>query len=80
MAILAEKMGAKNLIGIDIENDAVENSIENAQKNNCLNITFKVGNIDAAKDGKFDIILSNITRNVNASYLSFYSKMLAFIN
>ena len=76
LAILAEKMGAKRLLGIDIENDAIENSIENAQKNNCEKITFKVGKIEAAENQKFDIILSNITRNVNASYLTYYSNML----
>jgi ribosomal protein L11 methyltransferase len=65
LAILAKQLGATALLGIDIDDWSIENSIENAAINNCSEIQFKKG--DAAllpTSESFDIILANINKNV----------------
>ncbi|MCB0819252.1 MAG: 50S ribosomal protein L11 methyltransferase, partial [Bacteroidetes bacterium] len=63
LGILAMKMGAFSAFGVDIETWAVENSIENAQKNQ---VQMKVleGGKEHLENKRFDIILANINRNV----------------
>jgi ribosomal protein L11 methyltransferase len=46
LAILASKLGAAQITAIDIEEWACENSKENAQRNNCSNISVLLGNIN----------------------------------
>lgn len=75
LAILAAKMKAKKIVGIDIEDWAVENSIENAEKNQIQNIDFILG--DGSKiNGKFDIILANINKNIILQDFKRYDKAL----
>jgi ribosomal protein L11 methyltransferase len=75
LAILAEKLGAKNVIAFDIEPWSVENCEENALKNNCTKITSLLGDIDQV-NGKFDVILANINKNVLKNQIPFYAKLL----
>lgn len=63
LGILAKMKGAKYVEGIDIDEWAVENSNENAQRNQ-VEITAKLGNASILGDKKFDTILANIQRNV----------------
>lgn len=63
LGILASKMGAKTIEGIDIDAWCVENSIENAQNNDCANVQLKQGDIQVVS-GTFHWILANINRNV----------------
>ena len=64
LAILAEMNGAKPIDAIDIDNWCYLNSIENAERNNCKEIT--VYEVDAAllKDKSYDLIIANINRNI----------------
>ena len=65
LAILAKQLGATKLLGIDIDEWSIENSIENAAINNASDIEFKKG--DAAllsSQETFDVILANINKNV----------------
>ena len=56
---------AKKIIGIDIDNWAYQNSIENSKLNSIENIDFIEGEIDLVDKGHvFDIILANINRNI----------------
>ena len=64
LAILAAKLGANSLIGIDFDEWAFENAEENAKLNAVDNIDFIHGDADAIGDAKFDIILANINRNI----------------
>lgn len=76
LGILAEKLGAKEVLGIDNEPWAVENAIDNASANNCLIFTAQFGDAGLLKpmtNGCFDTVLANIHMNVlmtdGAAYL-----------
>jgi ribosomal protein L11 methyltransferase len=43
LAILAKQLGATKLLGIDIDDWSIENSIENAAINHATDIDFKKG-------------------------------------
>ena len=64
LAILAEMKGAKPIDAIDIDNWCYLNSIENAERNNCHQITVYEGDADLLKDKKYDLIIANINRNI----------------
>jgi ribosomal protein L11 methyltransferase len=76
LAILAEKLGSKSILAIDIEDWSVENTIENAQRNDCYYITAKHGDIDLIVGLKFDMILANINKNVLKSHMKAYTNVL----
>jgi ribosomal protein L11 methyltransferase len=63
LAILAEMMGARIIDALDIEENSFENIQENCSVNQCEKINPILGTIDDV-DGKYDIILANINRNV----------------
>lgn len=77
LAILAKKRGAGYVEAIDIDDWAVENSIENAQRNE-VNIAVKLGNVSVLGDRKFDTIIANIQRNILMEDIPAYSKVLKF--
>jgi ribosomal protein L11 methyltransferase len=64
LAILAEMKGAQPIDAIDIDNWCYLNSIENAVRNNCTQITVYEGDADLLKDKKYDLIIANINRNI----------------
>jgi ribosomal protein L11 methyltransferase len=64
LAILAEMKGAKPIDAIDIDNWCYLNSIENAQRNNCHEITVYEGDATLLKDKNYDVIIANINRNI----------------
>ena len=72
LAILASKLGASSLVGIDVDEWAVENSEENSMLNNVDNIDFIHGDADVIRDSKFKIILANINRNIILNDLETY--------
>ncbi len=75
LAIMAKKMGAANVTGIDIDDWAVENTLENAQKNNVTGLTVYKGNAQDIK-GNFDVILANINRNILVNDMPKYANHL----
>ncbi|GIM50303.1 50S ribosomal protein L11 methyltransferase [Capnocytophaga stomatis] len=77
LAIMAEKRGAKSITAIDIDNWCVENSLENAERNNCKNITVKLGDASLLNNENFDIIIANINRNILLSDIPQYAKSLS---
>ena len=63
LGILAAKLGASSVTGIDIEEWAVENAIENAGRND-VSMEVKKGGAEQISTEAFDIILANINRNI----------------
>lgn len=78
LAILAEKLGSTNILAIDIEPWSAENTIENAERNDCKYITTYCGDVDLLKNQKFDLILANINKNVLKAHISSYLSALNF--
>ena len=85
LAILAAKMGAKAVLAFDIEEWAVENARENAQLNDCPQITIFQGTIDDINPPNalldwtpavFDVVLANINRNVLLREVPVYADLL----
>lgn len=65
LAILAKQLGATTILGIDIDDWSIENSIENAGINHAPDIEFKKGDASLLPTTEtFDIILANINKNV----------------
>ena len=65
LAILAKQLGATKLLGIDIDDWSIENSIENAAINNASDIEFKKGDASLLPAQEtFDVVLANINKNV----------------
>ena len=55
--------GAKRVLGIDIDQWAYENALENVQRNGSICMEVRLGDVGAIGDESFDLILANITRN-----------------
>lgn len=65
LAILAEMRGAAQIDAIDNDNWCVENSKENADRNNCERIKVKLGDASLlSSENKYDTIIANINRNI----------------
>jgi ribosomal protein L11 methyltransferase len=64
LAILAEMKGAQPIDAIDIDNWCYLNSIENAERNNCKQITVYEGDAALLNGKKYDLIIANINRNI----------------
>jgi ribosomal protein L11 methyltransferase len=72
LAILAEKLGAEKVYGIDVDDWSIKNAEENIEKNNCSKIKVQLSSDLPA--GNFDIILANINRNVILQYMQLLKK------
>ncbi len=75
LAILAEKLGAIETQGIDIDEWAYKNALENLKMNMCCNIQITIGGAEKLK-GFFDGVLANINRNVLLNDMPQYSAAL----
>ena len=77
LAVLAAKMGAQSVLAFDIEEWAVENARENADLNDCPQITVFQGTIsDVDTSNRYDVILANINRNVLLAEIPVYVSLL----
>jgi ribosomal protein L11 methyltransferase len=72
LAILAEKLGATDIVAIDIEVWSAENCADNAFRNGCKHIQSLHGGIDVIPSEPFDYILANINKNVLTAQISTY--------
>lgn len=77
LGILAKMKGAKYVEAIDFDEWAVDNSIENAERNN-MELNVRLGDATALGDKQFDIILANINKNVLMADIPEYVKILNF--
>lgn len=76
LAILAEKRGCSDIVAVDIESWSVENTKENAVRNQCSHIKALEGDVDCLTGMKFDMILANINKNILKAHLPAYSELL----
>ena len=76
LGILAEKLGAKYVKAIDIEEGAFLNTIDNCKLNNTKNIIVEKGDSKLLADSLFDVILANINKNILLQDISVYSNCL----
>lgn len=73
LAIFAKRLGATNVVAVDID----ENSVANAQENAALNgetIDVRLGS--TPPEGPFDLILANIHRNILLANMPAYAAQL----
>lgn len=75
LAIFAKQRGAADTLAIDIDEWSVENSKENAERNNVV-LDIELGTADNLGKEKFDIILANINRNILISDIPTYVSVL----
>ncbi|MFC2098389.1 50S ribosomal protein L11 methyltransferase [Bacteroidota bacterium] len=64
LAVLAEKMGARNIIAMDNDPLACRNARENLEMNKCRNIQVIPGELNSLEEFEFHSILGNINLNV----------------
>jgi len=77
LAILASKLGAKEVVGIDIDEWSTENSRENCLSNACPSIQIIKGDVSQLSHLKpFDHFLANINKNILKRDIPLYSKHL----
>lgn len=75
LAIFAKQKGAGRTVAIDIDEWSVENSKENAIRNN-VELDIELGTADNLGKEKFEIILANINRNILISDIPTYVSVL----
>jgi ribosomal protein L11 methyltransferase len=76
LSILAEKLGAKNILAIDNDPVCVDNANENLVANNCSAVSVEEKDRVPFVDCGFDIILANINRNSILEQLPFFGQQL----
>ena len=77
LSIMAAKVGAREVTGIDIDEWAFNNAMENIGNNHLDNICIKIGDAGLLKaEAGFDIILANINRNILLNDMAHYAGKL----
>ncbi len=74
LGIMALKRGAEQVIAVDIDEHSVTNAQENAERNG---VTMDVRLGDTPPAGRYDLIVSNIHRNILLAQMDSYSRYLA---
>lgn len=76
LAILAEIRGGGPIDAIDIDHWCYLNAQENAERNNCHQITVLEGDVSLIADKSYDVIIANINRNILLRDIPEYAKCL----
>lgn len=76
LSILAEHKDARQIIAIDIEEEAVEITAENAIINGCTKIEARLKSIEEIPESDFDCIIANINRNILLDQAKFIKQKL----
>jgi len=78
LSIIAKKLGAQHVIGIDIDEWSIENSRENRKANGYRKeaIDFYQGTINSIENDTFDVMLANINKNILLKEISKYAAHL----
>ena len=76
LAILACMKGAASVTGIDIDEWAYRNTLENISKNKCSQIIVKQGGAELLSNHTYDVILANINRNILLNDMESYVKTM----
>lgn len=76
LGILCAKAGASSVLGIDIDEWAYNNAIDNIRLNGIKSMDAKMGDATLIDQMKFDLILANINRNILLNDIKHYAKSL----
>ena len=76
LAILAEKLGAQEIVAIEIEAWSAENIMENVALNGSTKVKAIHGGAEVIGAQPYDIILANINKNVLLSQIALYVSAL----
>lgn len=77
LSIMAAKVGAREITGIDIDEWAYNNAMENIRNNGLDDITIRIGDAALlADETPFDVILANINRNILLNDMHHYTAKL----
>lgn len=73
LAILTAMKAAHPITAIDIDEWSYENTIENIERNDCKDITVKLGDASLIPtEATFDLVLANINRNILLNDMAVY--------
>lgn len=64
LAIVASKLGAKHVVGVDLDPVAVDSAKENVEYNKVENIEILEGNLLDVVEGKADLVVANIIAEI----------------
>lgn len=76
LSILASMLNASSVTAVDIDERAVQTTIKNSALNDITNIDAVKGDISAVQNNRFDVILSNLFRNILISNMKTCSQIL----
>jgi ribosomal protein L11 methyltransferase len=77
LAILACMNGAASITGVDIDEWAYRNTLENVRNNKCSQIIVKQGGAELLENHAYDVILANINRNILLNDMEAYVKTMS---
>lgn len=76
LAIAAAKLGAKEVLGVDLDPVAVDSAVQNVQHNKLNNIKIIEGNLVEVVEGKADIVVANIIAEIICILIDDVKKVL----
>jgi len=76
LGIYACKQGAARVLGVDNDQWAYENALENINRNGVTAMEVRLGDVSVLFKDKFNMILANITRNTLVRDMSVYTEHL----
>lgn len=77
LAIMASMKGAQSVVAIDTDHWSYDNTMENTLNNNIGNVEVQHGGAELLlNQGKFDIILANINKNILLRDMKYYTDSL----
>lgn len=77
LAMIASKCGAKEAVGIEIDEFAFQNTLENVKLNAVENVTMLLGDASLLKpEMQFDYVIANINRNIITADIDRYAMVL----
>jgi ribosomal protein L11 methyltransferase len=76
LGIYACKLGAEKVLGLDNDQWAYENALENVERNGASAMEVRLGDAGMLKEEGFDVVLANITRNTLVRDIPVYNNHL----
>ena len=76
LGIVAAKLGAHQITMVDIDEKSVSCALENSERNNIDSSSYSVQLGSTPPEGKYDLILSNIHKNVLIAQMPLYARFL----
>jgi len=76
LGIYACKLGAERVLGVDYDQWAYENAMENVERNGAKAMEVSLGDVGVLGEEVFDIVLANITRNTLVRDMRIYTDHL----